>query len=350
MTDEVEERIVFLDTEVFDRLHHQYQHPNLRRLVSLVQNQRIKVISTSVTNQEIHEHITTWFLLAIKALTRTVQSHPILRNFRRLGLYDAISDDTRQQMEKDLQENFMRFKVDADVEVLSIEDVNPEKTFEAYFKKAPPFGEGKKKSEFPDAFAAAALKKWCEDKGKPIYVVSNDSDWKAICEASDRMAYFPDLVSFLEVFPDERTVLAIKQGIEKQCDVLTEQISTAFYDLSFLVDSVEGEVDEVFDVEVQVESIHITEAAAGKAIVEVSTSSDFQASAWYMVPGTGTWDSEDKVLFNQKNETGVVSATETRPVRVFLTYDESDPSKIEIKHIDIDYSEPVWVDVYDMEL
>ena len=42
----------------------------------------------------------------------------------------------------------------AEVTVLDMQSVDTEAVFEKYFGKAPPFGDGKSKNEFPDAFSS----------------------------------------------------------------------------------------------------------------------------------------------------------------------------------------------------
>jgi hypothetical protein len=50
-----------------------------------------------------------------------------------------------------------------------------------YSAGRPPFGPGKKKHEFPDAFVVSSLRRLCKDYGQRVYVVSNDHDLKACC-------------------------------------------------------------------------------------------------------------------------------------------------------------------------
>lgn len=52
-----------------------------------------------------------------------------------------------------------------------------------YFEQKPPFGEGKKKSEFPDAFTAQLLINWRAGRSRKVIVVSGDRDWAAIGDA-----------------------------------------------------------------------------------------------------------------------------------------------------------------------
>lgn len=341
-----ERKVVFLDTEVFEKLHFSFGHSSLRRLVELVEGGRVQLILTSVTEKEVQAHIGKRFRKAHETVRKAVKSHPILRNFPELKLEEMISEAARQNMEEELQKNYARFKEDANIEVLPIDGVDPEQVFQSYFAREAPFGEGQK-SEFPDAFAAAALVGWGEREGKDIYVVSADKDWKTICEKATGLVHFDSLPKLLEPFSDQDVVIGIREGFATQTDQLEHRITADFQDLAFQLVDVDGDVDEVTDVEVQLGEMHVVRACGGHATVEVPFVSDFQASVSFMVPGTGTWDSEDKVLLFQEKESGVVDVTEERSVLVQLQYDESDPGKVQIQKIDLDYDEPVWIEVSD---
>jgi len=52
-----------------------------------------------------------------------------------------------------------------------------------YFSKRPPFGKGKKKSEFPDVLVISSLRRWATTSRQRMYLVSTDGDFKWCCGA-----------------------------------------------------------------------------------------------------------------------------------------------------------------------
>ena len=70
--------------------------------------------------------------------------------------------------------------------------------FDLYFAGAPPFGDGKKKAEFPDAANMLALLRHSENIKKPIYVVSEDPDWKRACEAHNSLILIEQLSEIID--------------------------------------------------------------------------------------------------------------------------------------------------------
>ncbi len=55
------------------------------------------------------------------------------------------------------QKRFGEFCKKLNIEVIAVSKVSLERVMDDYFEERPPFAAGKKKSEFADAFAAAAL-------------------------------------------------------------------------------------------------------------------------------------------------------------------------------------------------
>lgn len=68
-----------------------------------------------------------------------------------------------------------------------------------YFRQEPPFGPGKQKAEFPDAFALAAIDAWGDAHGG-VLVLSNDNAWKEYCENVGHLYCTNDLTHALSTF------------------------------------------------------------------------------------------------------------------------------------------------------
>lgn len=65
--------------------------------------------------------------------------------------------------------------------------------FGPYFEGKPPFGKGKKKSEFPDALALSALERAALLRSLGILVVSKDKGWQEFCEQSGNLYQISEL-------------------------------------------------------------------------------------------------------------------------------------------------------------
>ncbi|KAK0359911.1 hypothetical protein LTR94_029387, partial [Friedmanniomyces endolithicus] len=82
-------------------------------------------------------------------------------------------------------------------EIIDYDSVSLPEVMDRYFKPAPPFATGKKKSEFPDAVALLSLEAWARANDKRVLAVSKDGDWTAFAEASGVIDVQTDLADAL---------------------------------------------------------------------------------------------------------------------------------------------------------
>jgi len=59
-----------------------------------------------------------------------------------------------------------------------------------YFEIKPPFAEGNKKTEFPDAIALSTLENWAKEESKTVLVVTADKGWVEFCKESSCLYSF----------------------------------------------------------------------------------------------------------------------------------------------------------------
>lgn len=71
--------------------------------------------------------------------------------------------------------------------------------FERYFKGRPPFGDGRKKDEFPDALALLALEEFAGGERAGMLVVSKDKDWRKFCADSKWLYLIPQIENALAI-------------------------------------------------------------------------------------------------------------------------------------------------------
>ncbi len=97
-------------------------------------------------------------------------------------------------------------------EVLNDEElVTTKDLFDSYFGGTAPFGNGKKKSEFPDALALRALEATAITRETKFMVVSKDGDWKKFCEDSQYLYLIEQIESALSLLND--SPLIVRQSL-----------------------------------------------------------------------------------------------------------------------------------------
>jgi hypothetical protein len=94
-----------------------------------------------------------------------------------------------------------------------------------YDRVEPPFRDGKKQKEFPDAFAIAMLSAYARKVQAYIAVVSTDQDFKAACGRWNSLLYFRSLPRLTEVLlSDDDRIGRLREIIERDADFMTEAI------------------------------------------------------------------------------------------------------------------------------
>src|ERR1044072_9961613 len=197
---------LFLDTEVFERNNFDFQSRSFRKLISLAQEGTAIVHLTQITRKEIEGHIISRIDEALSILKKVSKE----RSVQYLSKSPAPSF---QPIQRNLDPQPLRqaglaafetFIVDARADVIPVDTVGINEVFDQYFGSMAPFHMASKKSEFPDAFALAAIRQWCQQTNNRIYVISNDKGFRDSCEHCN------DLISLTTL--DELLDLAARQA------------------------------------------------------------------------------------------------------------------------------------------
>ncbi|WP_027684191.1 PIN domain-containing protein [Rhizobium leguminosarum] len=196
-------KAITIDTSIFDEKKYQFQAAPLNSLTGLKVKNFPFILSATVA-KEAQRHLEKMTEDAHRDAKKSIGQ--ALFAFEtdkptRDELLDQISGG--RSAAEAANERFGGFLKQTACEVL--EDANLVDTaslFDAYFTGKPPFGAGKKKSEFPDALALKALENTTAARDIAIIVVSKDGDWKSFCETSDRLFLVPDIETALDLIND----------------------------------------------------------------------------------------------------------------------------------------------------
>jgi predicted nucleic acid-binding protein len=319
---------IFLDTQVFEQELYDTNSPRLKRLKELVEDRRASVLLPEITRREIIARIRETTAKAIRDLTkyRNQRETSILRHVA--PLFDPIfATHDSAVLSKIIEDKFDAFCKELDVDHLpnSLTSKSYKSIIDDYFELRPPFQEGRKRSEFPDAFTAAILKKWCDKKKCNITVITNDQDWEGLC--TKRLKLVKSLADFLGQFPPPELSKALALALDT--NLIRDTIAAEFKNLSFFTDGVDGEVHEVSDVKVTFDHVVIIQADKGEAVAEITCTIQFDAMIEYTIPGSGTWDNEEDTLWFGEKENDQITGWDTVTAEVYFDYNEEDPTEIE---------------------
>lgn len=203
----LETRKVFIDTQYFVKIGLHFNNPALKSFSKLCDAGELQHLITSVVNQEVQGKIE----LSVKEALSAMQ---IFR--RKARMLSEIDDDKIKMLFSEIPEEEV-YKKASDVfeellkgcktEYIQADEVDAEEVLTLYFKRKPPFGEGKKKSEFPDALSLLSLKSHLSDDDM-LYVISEDEDLKSFCDVDTQLVHVDTLDKLLDIYSqhtNERT-------------------------------------------------------------------------------------------------------------------------------------------------
>jgi hypothetical protein len=286
MPDRFETKHIFLDTEVFKGQGFNYESAVLERLAKLVESKEVVIHLTSVTVNEVKSNIKKDVVEGLIALKRLKANHAarIL-----IGFSDYFKRAFREKLTKDdvvpvLIGKFQNYLDRVRADILSVEGVSIEQVFEKYFSQTPPFSEGKKKEEFPDAFVIDTLKEWCRRNREKLYVISNDNDFVTACEEVEQLIPLRELSEFLNIISAYLGIdrYKVAEKILRSCLGDVEQrIEEEFPEIGFFLDELEGEVSSVKVKAVRIVRWDIIDIRDDEATYSLSAEIDYSAEVSY---------------------------------------------------------------------
>ncbi|WP_137170409.1 PIN domain-containing protein [Marinomonas sp. FW-1] len=189
---------VFLDTEVFDSNHYNFNSRDLKQLKALAENLSVELLLTDVVVYEVHKH------LRRRASELANDAQKLCKKFNNVDPEGVGAELQKESYSAEhvynlLEKNFEDFLDSCHAEVISVEDVSSREVFSLYFQEQSPFSiMGKKKNEFPDAFTLLALRDFSRERNVEISVVSNDGDPVGFCAQEENLIHYSSLREFYE--------------------------------------------------------------------------------------------------------------------------------------------------------
>jgi hypothetical protein len=274
---------IYIDTEEFIRLNLNYKSHIFRRLVALCQTGEVKIHLPDITVDEIEAHIKKRVAEARTAIRRARKDKSVrlLDNLgdERLGIvFDGINvEDTSNALIK----QFREFMEDAKVNVIPVEGVSIKAIFDKYHSELPPFKEGNKKHEFPDAFAVEAVREWSKKNNAKIYVISGDEGVRDSCGDGSLIA-LSKLEEFLDIFASKELLYQFAYSqYERHKEEIIKRIKQEMSALGLWVYEPDGDVVSNYIESVSLGKKYLIEVEGIHAIFEVGAYIGYSAEVEY---------------------------------------------------------------------
>lgn len=333
----METRNIFIDTSIFIKQNYNYRSSVFENLVRLAKQQKAFLFLTDITVREIKAHIESDVSDAANASSKFKNKAKILKNLDKSPFIEIFQDIDETGAIDQLQQQLTDFIEQSNSEVLPIGEVTLTSIFDKYFEKQPPFGEGKKKAEFPDAFALKALEDWCAANNEKMYVASTDPDLKSYCESNEFLFSLDGIAEFIHLvtFHDEVLAPAVEALFESNKNLIEEAIAKSFVEQGFWIDDQEGDVNEVYVDSIEITNMLLLQVNESKAILQLEVNTEFSADLTYDDLETASYDSEDKVLIPWQSIDKTVSQDISYTVIACIRHDINDANHFELESIEL---------------
>lgn len=290
-------RNVFIDTQAFHQHKFRFDHPALRRLLELCASRMMQLVLTETVLGEVRTQIKQQVGEASKSLGHFHRLTGPLEGRLPAQYQGLLARPREEELVALALQSWEIYLSTTRAIVAPGSAVNATDLLALYFDSKPPFGEGRKKSEFPDAISMLSLAAWMKNNEANIYVVSQDSDLENWCAQSKNACHIKTLAEFIDIYnraEEKLTELAHKLFTKEEAWFL-DAIKAQFLQSGFqFADNWEAEVEDIDVQSVEVVEMNIIEVEDHRALVSVSAQIEFSASISGPDYANGSWDSEDK--------------------------------------------------------
>ena len=217
---------VFVDTQIF--INQNFNISEKSKLGSLkkqVKKGAINFLTSEIIVEEAHKHIQENIERKINEINKIFNSREI--TILRDSKYNKYFENFKtEEMVKEAISQFQNYLDEVEAKYLDIDSIELRAILDDYFNDRKPFGAGKKKYEFPDAFNISMLMGFKRDN-KPIYVISGDRDFEGV-EGIVLYQNIDELLNRINI--DKLIAQKALRYINNINDNVTEEIKRQFFD------------------------------------------------------------------------------------------------------------------------
>ena len=202
-------------------------------------------------------HIAERSAAALQALENARRRAPFLSKWKNFPKAPENKWSTDWEVKQVATQEWDAFLKQFTVKELSYEAIKLNVVMNWYDKIRPPFGDGSKRKEFPDAFAISALAAYAEETKTYVAVVAEDKDFKGACDYFPYLLYFPSLPALTELLiADEKTIEKVRELVLEHQTLIEESAQEEAESLSFYVPG-DYELDETTTSFVSIDDVRV---------------------------------------------------------------------------------------------
>lgn len=224
-------RNVFIDTQAFVKAGLDFQSRTIKAFAEAAHTGNLNHIMTTVTVREIKDKIRDSIKEGLNRVLDFRRKAKLLEGSSDPVISGLFTQYDPEHVHAQAQEVFQSFMTESKTVVADLKKVDAEEIFRRYFEQEPPFQDGKKKDEFPDAFSLAAVESVL-NLGEECYVVSEDGDLRAFCNSNKRFILVEDIGKLLDIYNshDVERSSFIKSYVASHTDAIKKAVEDQIND------------------------------------------------------------------------------------------------------------------------
>ena len=243
MTMNLISKYVFIDTCYFRNKRFNTTIPVLSQFEELCKSGELHYLTTDITEREIDDGIAKF---SQKVYTAFKNFKKAMEKFRMEGCAldlvgnqsdgFSLTDMNGQTIRSEILTKVTAFQRACGAQTLDYPPDSIQVVFEKYFNKKKPFGDGKKKSEFPDAFTLHAIRNFATINDTSVYVITSDSDMKEACNECKELIQLDSVKDMLDLYFHKANSLiadSIQVWIKRQESLVEHEITEQFQNMGF---------------------------------------------------------------------------------------------------------------------
>lgn len=324
-------------------------------LSKLSKERSIKLFITDLTFREtisrFAENLKQSYEKSIKQKELLTNNIKILRNFDEHKTYFNLPEIKVNDLYVKFIEKFNNWIKNNRVTIISSDRLSAKSVLNDYFNSKRPFGPGKKKHEFPDAFSLLAIKRFFKIAEEKVYLLTHDNDLiirgnKYIIPISDSSALFDLIIRAAPEIKAKQAIGIIETEFKQFKLDLEEELHSAVYH------RIEEEINNTHELENiiinSLEDIELSQVEIKKySIVNLNVKTDsvkIECEITFSFIATFTGQDYSKAWYNKEDrnwhfvETKIMKTQDTFsvPALIFGEFD-TENEKVDFKVESINY-------------
>ena len=274
-------KYIFIDTQAYEAEKYNFGGEALKKIVDLCQNESLHLAVTESVMGEVEAHFSKCVDKVTSAIGSVRNESRLIRHISCNSLEQYIAPPDKDKILNDVICKWRLFLKQTNAFVIPASHVDASELLKRYFSSSPPFKDGKKKHEFPDAISALSLEWWIKVNNINIVVIGQDGDFEAWAKSRADISVVKSIKEYINLynidFEKQSCIISkiILENEDRFCEVIYNYFSDCHFDI---YDMSEANIASLEFYYVSLEDVDLIKIADKSAVVSIDFEVDFSAN------------------------------------------------------------------------